>query len=50
LKELNLKESEYEKIEENKKRTEEMLKKQGTNLDQFLESLKDMKHKKKKKK
>ena len=50
MKELNLKESEYEKIEENKKRTEEMLKKQGTNLDQFLESLKDMKHKKKKKK
>ena len=50
LKELNIKESEYEKIEENKKRTEEMLKQQGTNLNEFLESLKDMKHNKKKKK
>ena len=50
LKELNIKESEYEKLEEKKRKTEEMLKKQGTNLDELLESLKDVKHKKKKKK
>ena len=50
LKELNIKESEYKKIEENKKRTEEMLKQQGTNLDEILGSIKDMHHKKKKKK
>ena len=50
LKELNIKESEYKKIEENKKRTEEMLKQQGTNLDEILGNIKDMHHKKKKKK
>ena len=38
-------------IEENKKKTEQMLKQQGTDLNQFLDSLKEKKfvHKKKKK-
>ena len=50
LKEMGLKENEYAKLEENKKKTEEMLKQQGTNLDQLLESFKDKKFVKKKKK
>ena len=47
---MGLKENEYAKLEENKKKTEEMLKQQGTNLDQLLESFKDKKFVKKKKK
>ena len=44
-------EKQFALIEENKKKTEQMLKQQGTDLNQFLDSLKEKKfvHKKKKK-
>ena len=39
LKELGIKASDVAKIEENKKKTEEMLKNQGTSLDELLASI-----------
>ena len=52
LKELNIKESELKLIQENRKKTQEMFKKEGTNetLEEFLSSLKDRKFVPKKKK
>ena len=41
LKELGIKASDLAKLDENKKKTEEMLKNQGSSLDDFLNSLKN---------